>query len=81
MFVMSTDEIKEMILFCKQHKVKAAKLGEVSFEFSEASLYADDVPTTNQQKEEKSSSKSLLDTEEPLTQQEYDEILFHSSNP
>ena len=80
MMIMSLSEIQEMILFCKQHKVKAAKFGEVSFEFSEASLYADDTPISNPQKEETSSSKSLVDTEEPLTPQEYEDLLFHSSN-
>lgn len=80
MIVMSLDEIKEMMLFCKTNKIKAAKLGDVSFEFSEASLYSEEIATIIPQKEETGSSKTLIDTEEQLDSDEYEKLLYHSSN-
>jgi hypothetical protein len=37
MYVLSLDEVKEMIIFCKQQKVKNLKLGEINIEMSDYS--------------------------------------------
>lgn len=80
MIIMSLDEIRQMILFCKEHRVKSASFGDWKFEFSDYA-FIDILSEISKQKEETKSSKTLVDTN-PVEQAEEDEdLLYYSSNP
>lgn len=84
MIIGNLDELKELILFCKKHKVQAVDVHGIKFELSAYALTEDIEKQYSQSsslKEELSSSKSLIDTEEQMSPEEYEKLLFHSSNP
>ena len=80
---MNLNDLKDLILFAKKHKVHSVDVHGVKFELS-AYSHAEEIEktfqTTPAQKEELGSQKSLVDTEDELPQDEYEALLFHSSN-
>lgn len=79
MTTLSIDELKDLIIFCKEHKVKSAKFGEISFEISEGSLYLEEGTALTPFKEEKDGSKVLVDTNITEQDMEDEELLFLSA--
>jgi hypothetical protein len=80
MYVLSLDEVKEMIIFCKQQKVKNLKLGEINIEMSDYShIESLSEQEATPKKEETQSSKNLVDTN--ITEQAEDDsdMLFWSA--
>lgn len=73
----TAQELKDFIKWCQNTKVKSFKNNEIEFELSELAF----IPDNNHLKEIKlDEDKSLADSTEPMTNEEYDELLFHSSN-
>ena len=78
--IKTIEEFKELILWCKKHKVKSISLGETSVEVSEIA-FIDDIPTyepeitTAKNKIEDSTTLAELDQDK-----EDDELLFWSAD-
>ena len=70
-------ELKNFIVWCKENKLKTFKNKEIEFELSELSFIPDNSELKEINLEE---TKTLAESTEPMTQQEYDDLLFHSSN-
>lgn len=75
-------ELKEFILWAKSQKLRAVKIGETSFEFSDLALIGD-LPEATSATSDLSvppSSKRLPDmTPEQLSEKEFEDTLFHSA--
>lgn len=80
--MLSIEDVKDLVVFARSQKVKTLQIGDVKIEISDYAFIEDvsnsAVPAS--QKEESDSPKIWVDEKENLSQQEYDELLFHSSN-
>lgn len=75
---MSTEELKQFILWAKSVKLKRFKNEECEFELSDLA-YIDDLTQPTNKEMFLGSSKTLVDTEKP-NQKEEEEDLFWSTN-
>lgn len=80
--MLSIQDVKDLVVFARSQKVKTLQIGDVKIEISDYAFIEDvsnsAVPVS--QKEESDNPKIWVDEKENLSQQEYDELLFHSSN-
>lgn len=67
-------ELKNFIVWAKKQGIQKAKIGDIEFEVSIVSQAID-----YQASEEKTTSKTMVDTEKS-TKEEEDELLFWSAN-
>lgn len=74
----NTDEIKKFILWCKEHKVKCFKLGDLEVELSEISFIPDE-ELMAPKPPAFTNSATLTDTEE-VSEKEEEELLYWSTN-
>ncbi len=73
----NVNELKNFIIWCKESKIKQFKNEDVSFELSELAY----IPDNSEMKEIKlEDTKTLADISESMTPEEYEDLLFHSSN-
>ncbi len=76
---MTTNELKELILWMKDNKIKRFKNAEVEFELSDLAFIEELNPGKPVKEMPLGSNSDMLDTEKPLTKEEEDELLFWSS--
>ena len=78
------NELKDLILFCKQEKISTLQVGDVQVQFSELAL-VDNIQSVAEMEKELNnlSSKTLADDPDSITKEqlekEYEEALFWSS--
>ena len=71
------EELKSFIEWSKTNKLRSFKCQEVEFELSELSF----LPDNNEFNEIKlDDSKVMSDIQQEITPEEYNDLLFHSSN-
>ncbi len=78
---MTFEEIKLLILWCKENKVKSFTNNEISFELSDLAFIdaiAGGLDQINTKEEFLDSQKILIDTEE-MNEQELDDLLYWST--
>ena len=90
--IKNVSELKELIQWCKKEKVRALSVNGIQFELSDMALVQDILedadmtapkPKPDQQNSKEIShlsTDSLIDTDEPLSKEEQNELLFHSAN-
>lgn len=83
--MLNIEDIKDLAEFARKLKVKTLQIGDVKIEMSDYAFVEDISNQESQGKpaatsEEKDSPKLWADEREDLSQDEYDELLFHSSN-
>ncbi len=74
----NTEEIKNFILWCKEHKVKSFKLGDLTVELSELSFIPEE-ELTAPKAPAFTNSATLTDTEN-ISEKEEEELLYWSTN-
>lgn len=84
MYILSIDEVKDMIKFCSSNKVKNLKIGEVTIELSDYAFLEQFETQSIPLKEEKQSGKLMVDAMTPeevaSEKAEDEELMFWSSN-
>lgn len=76
---MELQELKEFIIWAKQNKLKKFKKGNIEFELSDlAFLESASLMQGEEQEISSNSSKTLCDTEE-MSKEEYEDLLYWSS--
>lgn len=83
--MLSIEEIKELVKFARSLKVKNLQIGNVKIEMSDYAFIEDvsAAPGTLKpplERENLDSQKNWSDDSDKMSQDEYDSLLFHSSN-
>lgn len=78
--MLSIEDLKDLVVFSRQHKVKSLKIGDVIIEMSDYGFIEDvskpiDVPP----EEILASNKNWVDDVQQPSPEEDEELLFHSS--
>lgn len=78
--MLSIDDLKDLVQFSRQHKVKSLKIGDVIIEMSDYGFIEDVSKPINVPPDEiLASSKNWVDDAQQTSQEDEDELLFHSS--
>ncbi len=78
--ITNVSELKELIIWAKEQKLQTLKLGEVEFTFSNLALIEGLTEIANSDLSVPASSRKLPDlTQAQLSEQEEEELLFHST--
>lgn len=72
----TVDELKEFITWAKTQGLRRAKIDNIEFEISELAF---ETPVEPEKPMSLTNTDTMTDTEE-MTKEEYDRILFHSTN-
>lgn len=90
--IKDVSELKELIQWCKKEKVRALSVNGIQFELSDMALVQDiledaDMTAPKSKPDPKNdkeishlSTDSLIDTSEPSSKAEQDELLYFSAN-
>lgn len=79
--MLNIDDIKELVRFARQLKVKTLQIGDVKFEMSDYAFIEDVTSSAPAPvRENLDSAKNWSDDKDNMSPEEYDELLFHSSN-
>lgn len=83
--MLSIEEIKELVKFARSLKVKNLQIGNVKIEMSDYAFIEDvsaapDTAKSPLERENLDSQKNWSDDGDKMSQEEYDTLLFHSSN-
>jgi len=83
--MLSIEEIKELVKFARNLKVKNLQIGNVKIEMSDYAFIEDvsatpDTAKSPLERENLDSQKNWSDDSDKMSQEEYDSLLFHSSN-
>jgi len=72
----SAEKLQEFMTWCKANKVKSFKNKDIEFELSELAF----IPDNADVKEIKLEDEKTFADSDNMTREEYEELLFHSSN-
>lgn len=83
--MLSIEEIKELVNFARSRKVKQLQIGNVKIEMSDYAFIEDvsaepSVQKSPLERENLDGQKNWSDESDKMSQEEYDSLLFHSSN-
>lgn len=76
MMFKTVDQLKDFITWARTQGLKRAKVGSIEIELSELAFEAPSEPEPTKSFE---NTDTMTDTEE-MSKEEYDKILFHSTN-
>lgn len=78
--MLSIEDLKDLVVFSRQHKVKSLKIGDVIIEMSDYGFIEDvSKPIEVPPEEILTSNKNWVDDVQQPSPEEDEELLFHSS--
>lgn len=78
--MLSIEDLKDLVVFSRQHKVKSLKIGDVIIEMSDYGFIEDvSKPIEVPPEEILASNKNWVDDVQQPSPEEDEELLFHSS--
>jgi len=79
--MLSIEDVKDLVMFARQQKVKVLQIGDVKLEMSDYAFIEDVTKEASiEAKKDDADPKIWVDEKEEMDPKEYDELLFHSSN-
>lgn len=80
---LTISELKDLILYAREHKLKSLKVGEIAFEISEIAHISESTELDMGTGRNKAVTASLSDLigDSQLSPEEEEELLFHSARP
>lgn len=76
----NTEELKNLIIWCKQQKIKSVKLNGIEFEISEISFIQEENVNPLKETTGEYNTDTLIDTDKTQEDWENDPDLFHSTD-